>query len=115
MAVLTVILTAIKTGVALIGLGKIAILPFIIASMAYYNYDLFDPENRPITIENVDPIYDFIVIGSGSAGAVVANRLTEVKKWKVLLLEAGGHETEITDIPILSLYLHKSKVDWAYR
>lgn len=115
MAVLTVILTAIKSGIALIGLGKIAILPFIIASMAYYNYDLFDPENRPITVDSVDSVYDFIIIGAGSAGSVMANRLTEVKNWKVLLLEAGGHETEITDIPILSLYMHKSKVDWAYR
>lgn len=115
MAVLTVILSAIKAGIALVGLGKIAILPFLLASMAYYHYDLFDPENRPFTVETPDPEYDFVVIGSGSAGSVVTNRLTEVENWKVLLLEAGGHETEITDIPILSLYLHKSKVDWGYR
>lgn len=35
--------------------------------------------------------------------------------WNILLLEAGGHETEISDVPVLSLYLHKSKLDWKYR
>lgn len=51
----------------------------------------------------------------GSAGSVMASRLSEISEWKVLLLEAGGHETEISDVPLLSLYLHKSKMDWKYR
>lgn len=112
---LSTILAAVKTGVALIGTGKIAILPFLIAAMTYFHYDQFDPENKPVDRTDVDATYDFVIVGSGSAGSVLANRLTELPNWKVLLLEAGGHETEITDVPILSLYLHKSKVDWGYK
>lgn len=37
--------------------------------------------------------YNYIVIGAGSAGCVVTNRLTEDDKTNVLLLKAGGSDT----------------------
>ena len=54
-------------------------------------------------------------VGSGSAGAVVANRLSENSKWNVLLLEAGGSEPLISDIPALAASFQLTKIDWAYQ
>lgn len=45
----------------------------------------------------------------------MANRLSEIGYWKVLLLEAGGDETEISDVPLLAGYLQLSKLDWKYK
>ncbi|PNF38177.1 hypothetical protein B7P43_G14240, partial [Cryptotermes secundus] len=91
--------------------------PVLVAAIAYFHYELLDPESRPIDVatELLHPEYDFIIVGAGSAGAVLANRLTEMENWTVLLLEAGGDETEISDVPVLAAYLQLSKLDWKYK
>ncbi|CAK1589634.1 unnamed protein product [Parnassius mnemosyne] len=59
--------------------------------------------------------YDFIIVGAGSAGCVIANRLSEVKKWKILLLEAGPEEPDVTSVPGFAPTLGRSSIDWMYR
>ncbi|XP_049880997.1 glucose dehydrogenase [FAD, quinone]-like isoform X1 [Pectinophora gossypiella] len=58
--------------------------------------------------------YDFIIVGAGSAGCVLANRLSEVKKWKILLLEAGPEEPDVTSVPAFAPTLARSNIDWNY-
>ncbi|KAF6217155.1 hypothetical protein GE061_001509 [Apolygus lucorum] len=111
----SVSLTALKATTGLFGLSKLTFIPLFLAALTYYNYDLYDPENQPINVKSINKEYDFIVIGGGSAGSVLANRLSAIKEWKVLLIEAGGQESIITDVPILSLYLHGSRYDWKYK
>ncbi|KAG7296655.1 hypothetical protein JYU34_020489 [Plutella xylostella] len=59
--------------------------------------------------------YDFIIVGAGSAGCVLANRLSEVKSWKILLLEAGPEEPDVTSVPSFAPLLGSSNIDWQYR
>jgi choline dehydrogenase len=67
----------------------------------------------PLIIMNKS--HDYIVIGSGSAGSVLANRLSEDNSKDVLVLEAGeSDDKEEIKIPMAFGQLMKSDVDWNY-
>ncbi|ELU38815.1 GMC oxidoreductase domain-containing protein [Rhizoctonia solani AG-1 IA] len=62
-----------------------------------------------------DPFaYDFIIIGGGTAGSVLASRLSERPDFKVLLLEAGssGIALPISKVPAAYGQIMRSKHDW---
>lgn len=59
--------------------------------------------------------FDYVIVGAGSAGCVLANRLTENPNTTVLLLEAGKTDSKFNlRIPAAFSKLFKTEYDWAY-
>lgn len=63
-----------------------------------------------------DDVFDYIVVGAGSAGCVLANRLSKDGRHRVLLLEAGGSDRGFwTRVPIgYGRVYHDRRVNWKY-
>ncbi|HTX23974.1 MAG TPA: choline dehydrogenase [Steroidobacteraceae bacterium] len=62
-------------------------------------------------------VFDYVVVGAGSAGCVLADRLTQAGRHSVLLLEYGGSDRSIyIQMPTaLSIPMNSRKYDWRYR
>ena len=62
------------------------------------------------------PTYDYIVVGAGTAGCLLANRLSEDPKVRVLLVEAGRRDDYVwVHVPVGYLYcIGNPRTDWMY-
>lgn len=73
------------------------------------------PVDQSTDIFQDDDQFDFIVVGAGSAGSVIANRLSEISDWKVLLIEEGGDPPIESAIPSLFNTILGSSYDWSFK
>ena len=62
-------------------------------------------------------VFDFVIVGAGSAGCVLANRLSENNKYTVALIEAGGSNLNPwIHVPIgYFKTINNPKTDWCYK
>ena len=92
-----------------------ALILALALTVAYYS-EQGPFKKLSIVTEELDDEYDYIVVGSGTAGSVVASRLTEDKNTKVLLLEAGGHYEEDPkfNVPLFLFDFQHTRYDWEY-
>ncbi|HTQ22557.1 GMC family oxidoreductase N-terminal domain-containing protein, partial [Mycobacterium sp.] len=60
-------------------------------------------------------IADYVVVGTGSAGSVIAERLSADPRNQVVVLEAGGEDTDRRiKMPVTWTQLFRSPIDWDY-
>lgn len=116
----------------MIGTGYLAryAIPLIVATVYFGDEDILKQisfmEDNSKTTDKIlsqargegnapEESFDYIIVGAGSAGAVVANRLTQSGKNRVLLLEAGGDPNPVMDVP-WARRLHESGefMSWGY-
>ena len=96
-------------------------LPSYVAFLAVLSFFavqvyLWDPVLAPLRPIKNESEFDYIIVGAGSAGCVLANRLSENPNVSVLVIEAGGIEWwPSIYIPLAYSVLQDTEIDWRYR
>lgn len=87
----------------------------VLVIIVYFQVSLWDISQLAFDDPASLSTYDFIVVGAGSAGCVVANRLSEAKNTTILVLEAGGKDSSMfIKVPSMYFLLQQSDVDWQH-
>ncbi|XP_050502506.1 glucose dehydrogenase [FAD, quinone]-like isoform X2 [Diabrotica virgifera virgifera] len=76
------------------------------------NAKMYEPDDT--TIRDFGT-FDFIIIGAGSTGSVIASRLSEVSRWKILVLEAGHYPNNFTMIPGMFAIQAMTSYNWGFK
>lgn len=107
-------ITLVAVIIALASIDRVIIVGLIIRAFVEVPYDFFGDQQTHVNTE-LRADYDFIVVGAGTAGCVLANRLSENPNWKVLLIEAGPEQNTIMDVPMFVGFLQLSnRINWKY-
>ncbi|EFN84147.1 glucose dehydrogenase [FAD, quinone] [Harpegnathos saltator] len=86
----------------------------LLAAQCSLGSDKDYPADRSDEVAGSDIEFDFVIVGAGSAGAVVGRRLAEIDDWKVLLIEAGNNPSAVSDVPAIFLHIQGTPEDYAY-
>ncbi|KAL3212938.1 hypothetical protein MRX96_035764 [Rhipicephalus microplus] len=87
---------------------------FLLAQMLSLLQMSQPPDINYYHTEKLHEEYDYVIVGGGSAGCVLANRLSANPSVSVLLIEAGGPEDATTDVPLYALLHYHGPYDWNY-
>lgn len=92
-----------------------ALLPFRASPLfPLLLFSLTTERHAPVTKDIFRSDYDYIIVGAGSAGSVLANRLSELFCSSVLLLEAGDSPPILTEVPGFSGVFERGNITWDY-
>ncbi|TRY70600.1 hypothetical protein TCAL_11544 [Tigriopus californicus] len=99
-------------------LGPVGVFGYLAVFLwPFLKVELDDPVGLPQfdILTPLDSHYDYIVVGGGSSGAVIASRLSENPHVSVLLIEAGGDGSIISDVPAMVATLYGTSMDWNFK